>query len=361
MSEPKRLHVPKSSFQKVASPADVGGFCLPPTGSGLPLPPGRPIAAASLTDMEKKQLEQLGIGKGEPIPGNLPEILESIRQDMENPPLPADPSLPPLKVPEAVRLDSLPPERQKQIRDAVLLAKQAAENPAPAALPEGTPESVRAAARGEVDRRIDIPLEDDVTPNRAAREAAKPEDPQEPVGSLSAEPHENHACNHCGWDDRMPDPLEVTDQDRLSFFQATLGGIPWKKTFPLFDGKMTVTVRQLTIDEIDKIYEAAQQLQRQGLLNTPEERMEQINRFRISLQLCSVLSESSTNYTFPESLKDWNAPLPQIQETVYTTVLSTESLGRILTRPIGLFNRLSVKLEAQVDMPDFWKGIGGPI
>jgi len=158
----------------------------------------------------------------------------------------------------------------------------------------------------------------------------------------------------------MTDGIEVLDSDKLSFLQATLGNVPWQRLFSLMNGNLQVTLRQLRPSEVDACFEQSF-YERDNLGLDQMSFLEQINRYRLVLQLVDVRSGDKLE-TFPHDLAGWgggrenNNPtiLPQILSQVYEKVMGTESINRILSLAVGNFNRLVMKLEANIENPDFW-------
>lgn len=78
-------------------------------------------------------------------------------------------------------------------------------------------------------------------------EEVKPDLKDEPEKLPDPEPHkhtENVLCPRCGWMVDMPyTKVEVTDNDRAQFAYSIMQRLPFKKTYTLFNGQMSVTFR----------------------------------------------------------------------------------------------------------------------
>ena len=188
-------------------------------------------------------------------------------------------------------------------------------------------------------------------------------------------------CAHCGWDQTQPVIAEPDSQEKLSFLQSVLGGVPYKKVHSLFGDHLKVTFRTLTIKEIDRLYADAFEAQKAGKITTASDYYEYLNRLRMNLQILSVKGkQTALHHNLPDGLDSttnknasvtWESYLKekgvykedeslalQIQDYVLENVLVTEQLLRVVSFECQKFNRLAAKLEARVDDSDFWKETG---
>lgn len=184
-------------------------------------------------------------------------------------------------------------------------------------------------------------------------------------------------CIHCGWDQRQPTLEPPTKQDKLSFLTAVLGQKVFTKEYSTLGGKLKMSFRSLTVNELDALYAEAYTQQRAGRIATTQEYYEYLNRQRLFLQLQSLNSalgamhltlpdglSSRTNsfctLSWEEQLKTKNefdpedSLLQQIEKYVLKEVLSTEHLQRIVSHHCAKFNQLVAKLEACIDNENFW-------
>lgn len=275
---------------------------LRPTSS---LPVGSIVGKGSLTDTEKKVLEQMGWQPGQPIPSeiskqlsnmevvkDLRELQRKLKVEAENA-VPVPLNTPPLKVPKPTLLEDLPPDKQASIlqsiksaiKDTELLVKAANEEAA------GSKRSVQfedpsleAAARyvlensNSSDIVIDSkPLTTDnviaasdvqhpsayLTKEELDKLINKPE-VQSPVNSVKEEARQlpkdsdtgllkkHQECPHCGWDQDKPEPAEMpSSTDKSAFLQSVLGQIRFKKSYSLLGDKVVVVFRTLKAEEAD--------------------------------------------------------------------------------------------------------------
>ena len=208
-------------------------------------------------------------------------------------------------------------------------------------------------------------------PSPAAAEAEE--------GSVTAGPGTLHqVCIQCGWDQDVPTIPEPEYQDKIGFLHSVLGHKVFSKRYSLFGGHLKLTLRTLTLREIDVLYQETFKAQKAGLIQTSADYYEYLNRQRLYLQLSGLVSQQTAMHiklpeglspeVHPEAISYWEAFLRseneykedgeslmmQVQEYVIGKVLQTEHLHRAVTHTCNKFNRLVAKLEACVDDPNFW-------
>jgi hypothetical protein len=220
------------------------------------------------------------------------------------------------------------------------------------------------------------PVEEEIPLPPAAEEPETANEPEtednEPLtlGSMRA------VCVHCGWDQQKPTIPEPEYTEKMVFLQAILGQRLYTKTTMVFGGKLKITFRTLTVQEIDAMYQEAFRAQKAGIIVSASDYYEYLNRLRLHLQLTGLSASVGTLHitlpdgldrsTNPDAKTVWEEFLPkkegesgslleQIQAYILSHVLKTEQLQRIITRECNQFNQLVVKLEACVDDPNFWK------
>lgn len=386
-----------NSFQHVAG-ADAAGpppFATPPEAAAdpaaenkLPLPVGAPVMIdpAMLTPLERAELTKIGWQEGTPVPSTLPQQLDVIRQeqlqqeqirstaeatDVTNMPPPANPSdVPPLTMPPRQQLDELSPAHRQAISEALTeaQAQQRQQHAEATMFPGGAGVGVREAAMGVTHKRVEVA---DDREQDEYETTGEPKRELPPAGasasSTAGKTNALERCPHCDWDLQRRDSVEVTDEHKRNFLQAQLGGIPWQHVYSTLGGQLSITVRQLLAVEVDKVYTQVHAEHRRGTIQSPTDFWEQISRYRMCLQIVDVRSEQNLS-EFPESYDAWGGELmvgdpttlPQISAQVYNRVIHTESLHRILATTVATFNRLTARLEANVNRPDFWEPTGSP-
>jgi len=373
---------------------EAPAFSVPPPAKPVPgvtgnppLPPGKPVGvdlqSTGLTadDYTEEELQTLrtipGWEPGMPIPDNLQQILAEVaheaRGDTTDPnkiPLPVRADTPPLRVPEPVDIGQLPPDKQQEILAGLDRAQAAAQAAAePDSMIDSAGPGVNEAISGQGVREVQV-INDTGQDTYAGTDVPQgppptpPSGMDQPAGSRTgAQDPLIGECPHCGWDLKEPDPIQPEIADKQRYLVAISGGIGYQKPYELFGGKMTLIVRELMPDEVDQIFKEVWHQRSQGKINTPQEFFELSTRYRVCLQLVSLVTADTSN-TFPENLGEWGGTigkgqvtvLPGILGQVYEKALKTESLLRVITKVVGNFNRLVAKLEDNWHRPDFWEG-----
>jgi hypothetical protein len=313
------------------------------------------IDEASLTEAERQQLHSIGWRPGMAVPANLPDILA--RQQAERAlnistlQPPGDPTTPPLVVPPPTRIEDLPPAHRAELEQALQSAMQQYQQPAAAAplgpVQPGGP-GVAEAARGVADRTVQ--LQDD-------RATAPP-----PAQSAATGP--TH-CPRCQWDQRVPDTVEATPEDKAAYLAATLGAVQFAKTYTALDGNCEMAFRELNAYESDACFVQLTFDMKQDRLDGTSDYQEWLRRYRLATQLVSISLGDRMWKNNP--LADWKAaegeptPLRAIFAEMCEDALTSESLIRIALNQLGEFNRLTVKLENNATNPGFWRATGSPV
>lgn len=399
---------------------------LPPGVTGNPpLPVGRPVTTISpgdLTEAERTALGSIGWKEGEPIPRDMAAILEqAVKEHLSAAiPLPVDPTAPPLKV-NTVDLKNLPPEKQQEIlaRARASAAAESAQHAttsrqaeATVSRTQGMSEAVSAADQAVAAFRAksmpqpsDEPLIAPPTPAVPPTAEAAPSPPPPPPppatetkaatkSDTGADAQLSH-CPHCNWDLALPDIPEPPYADRMAYLHSLLGMKPHLKSYDIFGGNMSVTLRTLTTREIDIVYKQAYRDREMGGLPNEMDYWERINRYRLLLQLVGLRTASKDGFfhelpdgysksTNPGASGVWvdaeresimaaeagtpgadattlsETGLPAIESWITENVLKTEAIFRAVMRVSSEFNRLMSKMEAMADNSDFWSPTGAP-
>lgn len=388
-----------------------------------PLPVGQLISArdpAGLTPFEREQLAAAGVDATEPIPGNMAEILEQVRQEATAflPP-PVDPNRPPLQV-RTVQEHEMTPAQKAEVRskiEAALAAEaDARARAAEAAAEERLQPGVRAGllqariARAQAEAKAATPPAGAVPvvadlPVRAGgpRQGATtpdgrtvpksvsgtapavskpvstptpppPPPPAEDLGVTAALTH----CPHCAHDLSMDDIPEPDPSDRIAFLHCMLGDKPYEKEYDLFGGHVRVVFRTLTTQERDAVQAQVAAEYRAGEFTQAAEYVERVSRYELYLSVRKVTSDSPgllwdmpagfTPATNPHAESHWTLPAPAgpgdtglkaVAEFMLADVLKTASLCSVVTVAAHRFRRLVSKMEAMADNRDFWQPTGG--
>jgi hypothetical protein len=295
-----------------AQPAQGQRRSGPPSGF-LPVGGVSPmIDTTKATPYVKQQLQKLGVAPGTPVPGNLAQIIQGIREESEDVGLP----LPPdhnVGMPQVVDIDQLSPDQKSRVRaiiaeaadvqrrlaetapiagvgpgvnEAIQFAQQYAQqgaqpainvvddrpahiidNKNQAAAPHPSP--TRAGSippggayvhRGRID---DIPPEVAQQARPAAATPPPPTPGPPPPTHGQAEPApgtmtdtgagDARFCPHCGWNQALVDGVEPTRDDKYGFLWSILGGPGrrFERAYPLMGGNVVLTFRTLSSEEAD--------------------------------------------------------------------------------------------------------------
>lgn len=407
MADPRSF----ASFRKPPAPAPAAksavdwpvysAAALPGTGK-LPLPAGSKVR---LLPEEARQLKQLGWKEGEPIPGGLADVLDTIVQEQLAStrdlagllPVPAD--TPPVTA-RTIEIEALPADKQAEIlaltRQMIEREKQKAASPALAMAP-GVQQAIalgEAGAAPEVTANLAQPtgawsagpargaefhtgkvnlqqLAQQVAAERAARNEAgptvmpTPEPAPEPVAHADAGAT-LAICPHCGWDQTRPDDIEPTTIDKQWFLAMVLStgadDIRFRKDVPLFGGAVVVTFRTLTVTEEGLAWEQVGFDRLAHRYLNAADQMRAFQHYRLVLTLESVTRSGSglirvADHT-TESPDDRETILPSVVAWLKGVVLPHENLLRAVEHAFLQFQRLAAKLEENHQNADFWAGIG---
>jgi hypothetical protein len=332
------------------------------------------VSVSRPTAAEAAVLKQVGWRPGQAVPSNMASLLQKTSadaqheiSDLDHTPLPVPPDTPPVTIPPETSIDALPPDKQAEIRAYLAEAEsqmQQMRGPKMKPSAPGIEEAIRVAnqqmpvMRHVVDDRQDPTYADTNVPK------SQPIPPPEPQTMTEPAPAGPTHCPHCAWDLSVIDPVIPTNRDKQVFLQATLGNIPFERAYELLGGKLQITVRSLRPEEIDACYKQAYLWRAQQETVNDRTFWEQLNRYRLCLQLVDVRSPDMV-HEFPKTMQEWgtvpdnipNGPtlLHYIHEEVYKTVLRTETLVRLAGAVTAQFNRLVSKLEANAANPDFWE------
>jgi len=278
---------------------------------------------------------------------------------------------------EALLNEMLPPppspgnvEIQKEDDHDVVVFRSKTDVPdLPAPVPQEEGESI--AAEPDTAEAVPLPPE--------AEEPATPTPPvSEKVSSLATDPA-FHVCKQCGWRQSEPVIAEPSSEEINDFLQVCLGQKLFSKEYHLFGGKLSIRLRTLHIRELEALYESAYRAQKSGIIRTPTEYYDYINKLRVFLQIekiAIVAMDKPVVHDMPNILSakyshthtyDWQAKLielsmykpsvpllDQVRDYITDYVLTTEHLQRIVTNECLNFNRLVVMLESRVNDPNFY-------
>ena len=325
---------------------------------GMPMiPPGELISANKFTDGEKALLDQAGWKEGDPIPANFAELNEQAKAiaaeatNIATMPPPGDMNTPALELPEEQDLNKMSPEQQQRyqmVMQSVLGQAESMRQPEPEI--EGADPSVLAAIRAAGAESPQLVKDSPA----AAAAAEKPT--EEVVDGL---------CARCGWPKSLEDSIEVTEPDKDVFLSSVLGGKAFEKLYDLFGGRMQISCRTLAPHEVDLCWKQVHADFKNGLVQTPQDQADRLQRYRAALQVTSIDGDSPV--TVPKSMAEWETlfvndvadldsgnTVIQLVWKRFSQLLTNESLHRLIVGTVGDFNNLVAKLEASANSPDFW-------
>jgi hypothetical protein len=189
-------------------------------------------------------------------------------------------------------------------------------------------------------------------------------------------------CPHCRLRLDMPTLDEPTLEQKLLFLQCILGQKQFVQDIPAFNNAIVFTFRTLTPKELDVAFmQVSYDVLKNKIYNNYGDIFEQLNRYRLFLQLHKIKNNIGINRDFielPDGLSKqtnklaseyWkvNKPLDQnetelvqIEEYMINNVLKTEFMFRIAMNACNLFNRLVAKLENTMYSENFWKLTASP-
>jgi hypothetical protein len=415
MSQSVDLRSNKGAFMAESGTPPPPAKRIPGVTGNPPLPQGKIVKVSQLSEREQRELGVVFPGwEYADLPEKTPEIMQAVRDalaEISQPELPVPPGTPPTKA-QFREITSLPPDMQAKVQREIYqaLAEERAQRqeaarearPMPSHVAQALSEIEQSSPQVVDDRpRVKpaaVPVDNPVGARINARgEAYLPEAPaappldignQEPVKSTPVKPVvdgptfvdeesqtginvKHEFCPHCGFNQSIPDDVTVSSTDSENYVLCLLGEKPFIKKLAILNGLATITVRDLTIAEIDMIYAQVKIDANKDRIRNIAERHEMIDRYRLCLQLQAISSsQSDLNRTFPEGLSPsatpyaqsfWETdpdpeetPLWAIYQYMFKTVFRNESMGRIVGHAVRQFNRLVAKMEATNFTRDFW-------
>lgn len=344
---------------------------LPGFRGALPLPQGGVVNRKVFTEYEKKLLKEAGWKEGEPVPGTLASIIaeEQKRIAAEMDILPVSPDTKPFKPPTLVNFSDLSPEKQQQLMEEIRKAKdQLSVLPPMQGAGPGINEALAIAQQPSLEvvdsRKQEFKQEIPELPDNPFKEDTKNSIPSAGGDAQLVN------CPHCGWQLDIPD-VEATTEDKYSFMQSILGQIRFKKTYPLFGGKMHVTFRSLTSEESDMVYRQLSLDIKNNKIDGMSDYYQFLMYYRIVCGLEKLDSDESGPIDCPEvseyqldgpdpKNKTPDTPLVEVTKLLLKEVLKHESIRRVLVAAFARFTRLIEHLEARIEDADFWSATEVP-
>lgn len=265
-----------------------------------------------LTDRERRASEAISIQEGGEIPEALRLDIENAQREIakemqEALPGPAD--LPPLTPPPIASLEDLPAEKQKELAEFIKWSNDLGQAP------------------GKIQ----------VTDSREPAEDAPEAEPNNEVGQ------------------------ELLD-DGLRYVQCLLGEQPFEKTYKLLGDKLAVTFRSLTMAMVSCCENQVFEDRREGRIDNDISAAWTLLNYRMTLGLKTII-RNGEEVNFAAGTE---AFLQKVSATdvsrlyrLYTqeTMLSSETLFRLVRDSYRLFEETVDYLEEAVKNPDFLEAV----
>lgn len=340
---------------------------VPQGGSGkqpqnqLPMQPGQVVKLERAAPFELEEMAKLGIKPGDMIPANLADIIAEAHADAGRTDLtPVPLGTTPLALPTTISIDTLPPEKQQELAEAVQRIGQAAQRmaelPTINGAAPGVNEAIAAAAMGEEFTLVDN------RPKPAAQ--PQPQDTAAAGPTLSEAGTTGHgACPHCGWDLSRPPPSLPNDADKREYLASVvLAGDRFRRTISLIGGKLKVGLRSLQFTESELVLTQLGADFRAGRLQGDGEWIKHWTEYRMALMVEFV--EVAGQGRLPLVNLD-TAGLGMPGETAMPNMLThmrektfpNEQIYRKVRTATTEFHSLLETLEARMDDESFWEGI----
>ena len=334
----------------------------------LPINPGD----IYLRKEEKQLLEKIGHKEGDPIPANLADELDRIRQEMEAEemilPVPAD--TPPLKIKE-IDISSIPEEKLSSMKKSMEVAKDQASRL----------QAVRDRANKIIERRrsaaakaVDVPdtvveaasfsylnQKNELPPNMGSVHQMV----QQPTPTDTAA--EIKKCPHCNWDLAQKDTLEVSKEDRAAYVAAVVGGKRFKKIYSIFGGKMKICFRSLLTKEVDmanrQILVDASKQNTDNSSPALTHHMTNLLGYRtvMALEYVETDNDGKTEITeifqteFPDdAFEKPDTPLVAYYPLVVESIMPVDTVRRVMIDTYMNFEALFAKIEMNARNEDFF-------
>lgn len=346
------------------------------------------VGSVVLTPGERAELQKVGWKEGDPIP-NLSEMWNGeIAKDKqalkEAPPASYDEATTPKpKIPAAVSIESLPPDKRREIEEAVaqmraeaaaITKRQGEHQFAPA-----DPSVARAMAFAEMQqgRQPKIAVEDDLKGRGAAHitralspepaitppaPPAPPAKPDAPVMTMGVAAEQKY-CPHCRWDLSVLDSTVTTLEDRRIYMAAFLGGQRFKKSYELFDGTVKVVFRAITSEETDSVLRQLFMDGKAGRVSDGLTSLRRMQDYQLACSLEAILTRDNsiqldTIDAYAVDKTDATTGLPDVVSYVFKKAVQSDSMRRILVDLYIEFDNLVAKLEVEASQPGFTSATG---
>lgn len=347
----------------------------------LPLKP----AEVYVSDDTGKQLEAIGWKPGDDVPEGLPDAVEIVRKKFAGEKATADAEVAAigatnrLRPPDPVDIRTLPEAAKAELAAFMAQAreykKQQERAAAESMMHPGMAEAINAAERvsqPKTEFMVELPDQQPQPtpqpPQPQVKQAAPLPLAEEPAVSQTGAAAETYECQRCGWDRRVPNNVEPTEDDIRSFCVAVLSNKRFFRHVTLLGGRLELIFRSLTTNESQMVLTQLRYDVEQDGLRTDVEYLARMAMYRLALGTHRIVrADGSVLYDGPEITKiPYDPPADGRKETPLAPLLqwfmaegvTNEDLLRVIGREHESFQRLQEKLEARTADPNFWTGIG---
>lgn len=324
-----------------------------------------------LTELEREGLQLIGVDPSKPVSKEVLEKLSATIQQMreQTPPMPTTA----IDIPPAVDIESLPPAEQakhKQSINSLLkkfdeLQQQVSRRPG-----MGAPAAAAAGPVFTPPPKNDIPVDplptEPIRRNETSGSTPESNPAPPPASDAGGGGAAAVICPRCGFDCRNPDPVEVSDQDKVDFLSCILASpaVAFSRTYPLFGGHLSVTFRELRVSESMDVFRAVQRQAaadgRDGLGILQSQYLKQAQYYRSVVALTQIVSPTSSIdlTTAYQDAKANGFTVEKFADLVTDEYLATDSWVVVVQEAYSHFHMLCDKLRSLSQTPDFWPAIG---
>jgi len=385
---------PPAATPDEAQAAQQHPFTPPPPGAP-PFQPGELVQ----DNWTKQQLQALGWKEGDPLPGNMQDIFQTIRDDVETEMRTATPDLPDdfkPSIPDIIPIEQLPPERQREVLASLEWAKQAQQKheqlqkrQEELQVPGASPDVQQALYESEAIREqqeapqqptaeqpgfvLEDDLEEAAQPQPQPQQQAQPQQQQPQPATAAADddtPFDTGAktqteCPKCKWPLHVTWTMEPTEADRRGWTAAVLGGTRFFKEIKLLGGRVRVLLRSLKASEERAVTTQLGYDLQQQRINSQGELLALHQEYRYALTIHAVYYNDvqrggdgcelhELDWDKPKPNEPPATPLPSLADYINEQVLTDANLKRTVAAKVRQFHDMVEVLESQADDPNFF-------
>lgn len=345
----------------------------------LPKPAKPQKSNSSASGMLREELLFVGWTDNDPIPPNLLEVLQRLKQEAisdleeslaEKPDKDVRKQLDDILRSKFAKITNLPPKQQMEAREYVEACIDAARL-----------QAANASKRAEIDAKIPAAIQGEerekihaMAERRLMAESAPQSPPPaaEPQGSYIVDdrntaaplPPETKHCPCCHWDTSKPYQFEITKEDKERFVAALLGGKRFERTYTIFGGTVEIVYQSLTTAEINMLREELMFRSRHSEIVSDSGYLAAWVEGRLMMGIKEI-SRNGAPIVLLRDIHTWaaaNPPAPTSKEITpikrYTeyfySQVTQDYMRKLLMEKHKLFEQLEETLLARVDDPNFY-------